>query len=351
MESLPPAAEDSAGRLTVEVGPRVSVIVPVYNAAACVGKTLNSVFAQTFHNFEVVVVNDGSPDTEELERVLQPYLGGITYLRQQNRGPAAARNAGILHTNAEYVAFLDSDDMWDPEYLDAQVTLLESHEGADLVFADLRMIGQPPRAGKTYMEDCPSRGRATFESILREDCQIPNSAVVARRQVLVEAGLFDESSTLRGVEDWDMWLRVAWRGGRICYRPRVLGTYVLRGESLSANRLAMLAAAVQVLTKLDCQLELSAAQRAVLRRKKASLDARANLIRGKNLLSEREFTRARDHLQKAYELNGDLKVLATIACLRVAPGLARASVITWERMLQMRSQIRSIREKFGSGLL
>jgi cellulose synthase/poly-beta-1,6-N-acetylglucosamine synthase-like glycosyltransferase len=333
-----------AARTSLKSWSRVSVVIPAYNAAATIAKTLDSVFAQTFQNLEVVVVNDGSPDTEELERVLQPYFARITYLRQENRGPAAARNAGILRSSGEYVAVLDSDDTWDPEYLDAQLTLLESQEGADLVYADLRMVGESPRAGKTCMEDCPSRGRANFESILREDCQIPNSAVVVRRRVLMEAGLFDEA--LRRVEDWDMWLRVAWRGGKILYQQRILGTYLLRSDSLSADVPASLAAAVQVLTKLDRQLELSPAQRTLLRRKKSSLEARANLVRGKSLLLQGEFAQARECMEQAYQLNGGLKVLAAVMCLRVAPGLTRAVAIYWKQSLLAVSQIWLARKKF-----
>jgi GT2 family glycosyltransferase len=341
MKFRPPLADGSAGGTRVGADPRVSVIVPAYNTSSWIAKTLDSIFSQTLQNFEVVVVNDGSPDSEELERVLQPYFGAITYLQQPNRGPAAARNAGILRTNAEYIAFLDSDDTWDTEFLHAQLALLQSGEGADLVFANLRMVGPSPRAGRTYMEDCPSRGRATFESILREECQIPNSAVVARRRVLVEAGLFDESPRLRGTEDWDMWLRAAWLGARIVYGRAVLGTYRLRANSLSADRLARLAAAAHVLNKLDGQLELSPRQHVMLHRKKADLEARAQVIRGKDLLSQGEFDRARDCLQKAYDLSGSLKVLAAIGCLRVAPDLAKAGATNWDRMLQRRLRARS----------
>jgi hypothetical protein len=343
--ALTKTIRSDASKSTVPSWSSVSVVIPAYNATATIAKTLDSVFAQTFQNLEVIVVNDGSPDTEELERVLRFYFGRITYLRQENRGPAAARNAGIRRSSGEYIAVLDSDDAWDPEYLDAQLTLLESQEGADLVYADLRMVGQSPRAGKTCMEDCPSRGRANFESILREDCQIPNSAVVVRRRVLVDAGLFDESAELWGVEDWDMWLRIAWRGGRILYQRRVLGTYLLRSDSLSANVPVRLAAVVRVLTKLDRQLELSPAQRAMLRRKKSSLEARAHLVRGKSLLLQGEFAQARECMEKAYHLDGGLKVLAAAMCLRVAPRLTRAAAIYWKQFLLAVSEIWLARKK------
>jgi hypothetical protein len=107
-----------------------------------------------------------------------------------------------------------------------------------------------------------------------------------------------------------------------------------------------LAAAVQVLTKLDRQLELSPAQRTLLRRKKSSLEARANLVRGKSLLLQGEFAQARECMEQAYQLNGGLKVLAAVMCLRVAPGLTRAVAIYWKQSLLAVSQIWLARKKF-----
>src|ERR1051326_8460176 len=101
--------------------PIVSVIIPAYNAAAFIGETLDSVYAQTFKDFEVVVVNDGSPDTDELERALERYAAKLRYLKQDNQGAAAARNTGITAARGEFVAFLDADDMWLPAFLEKQL--------------------------------------------------------------------------------------------------------------------------------------------------------------------------------------------------------------------------------------
>src|SRR5262252_9042330 len=86
--------------------PTVSIIVPAYNVAPFISETLDSVFSQTFKDFEVIVINDGSPDTRELESTLERYLDRITYLKQANRGAAAARNAGLAVARGEFVAFL-----------------------------------------------------------------------------------------------------------------------------------------------------------------------------------------------------------------------------------------------------
>src|SRR5581483_4665750 len=105
--------------------PRVSVIIPAYNAAAFIAETLDSVYAQTFADFEVIVVNDGSPDTEDLERELAPYREKLSYIKQENQGAAAARNTGIKAARGEFVAFLDADDTWLLAFLEKQLDLLE----------------------------------------------------------------------------------------------------------------------------------------------------------------------------------------------------------------------------------
>ena len=92
----------------------VSVVIPAYNVGNLIAQTLDSVFAQRYRNFEVVVVNDGSPDTPALEAALAPFRDRITYVVQENAGPSAARNAGIEHSRGDLIAFLDGDDIWLP---------------------------------------------------------------------------------------------------------------------------------------------------------------------------------------------------------------------------------------------
>jgi glycosyltransferase involved in cell wall biosynthesis len=94
--------------------PAVSVIVPVYATAPYVAEALDSILAQTFTDYEILVVNDGSPDTELLETVLQRYAGRIRYLRQENAGVSVARNTALAAARGRYVAMLDSDDTWHP---------------------------------------------------------------------------------------------------------------------------------------------------------------------------------------------------------------------------------------------
>src|SRR5215210_7974852 len=117
--------------IPADTPPTVSVIIPAYNAAKYIGQALNSVFDQTFRSHESIVINDGSPDTVELERELEAYGANIQYIKQGNRGAAAARNAGLLSARGEYVAFLDADDRWRPNFLKEQIEFLKLND-ADL---------------------------------------------------------------------------------------------------------------------------------------------------------------------------------------------------------------------------
>src|ERR1051326_4145131 len=90
--------------------PKISVIIPAYNVAPYIGETLTSVFAQTFNGYEVILINDGSPDTEALELALEPYLSQVTYLKQANLGASAARNAGLQAASGEFIAFLRPEE-------------------------------------------------------------------------------------------------------------------------------------------------------------------------------------------------------------------------------------------------
>ena len=140
--------------------PKVSVIIPAYNIANYVAETLDSVNSQTFKDYEVIVINDGSPDSIEFEKVLKPYFESIIYLKSVNIGAGAARNIAIEHSRGELLAFLDGDDVWLPKFLESQVNFLEKNS-FDLVYADADLFGDSRLAGKTYMQTSPSVGEAT----------------------------------------------------------------------------------------------------------------------------------------------------------------------------------------------
>jgi glycosyltransferase involved in cell wall biosynthesis len=170
----------------------VSVIIPAYRASADIPDALALVFAQTFSSFEVIIVDDGSPDATELEAAVAPYRNRVRYLVQRNRGAGAARNTGIRAARGRYVAFLDADDRWHEDFLRRQTCLLDAHPECGLVYSDAVISGDTPLAGQRFMDTAPSAGAVTLLSLIRQQCNIMLSTVVVRRTPLVEAGLFDE---------------------------------------------------------------------------------------------------------------------------------------------------------------
>jgi len=300
--------------------PEVSVIVPSYNTAPYIAETLDSVFAQTFKDYEVIVINDGSPDTEKLDRVLQPYRDRILYIKQENRGLAGARNAGIRRARGKYLAFLDSDEAWSPEYLAEQVRILQERQNLDAIYCDVLHYWDSIESGRSFMKRCPSKGPVTFESLLKEECHIPVSNTLVRKQAVVDAGLFDER--LRRVEDYDLWLRMTHRKAKIAYHAKLLGRARQRKDSLSASTVAMLEALDMVLSRLQESLDLSPGERALLQWKAAETQARCELERGKDLIYEGKLDEAVCSLQKANAFYRKRKLRLVILGLKIAPRLA-----------------------------
>jgi glycosyltransferase involved in cell wall biosynthesis len=312
------------------VAPTVSVIIPAYNVAPFIAEALDSVLAQTFKDYEIIVVNDGSPDTEELERVLEPYLPRIVYLKQENRGLSGARNTGIRAARAPFIALLDADDIWKPDYLAVQLGVFEGDPTIDVLYPNALNFGEGPYAGREYMRDCPSEGEVTFESLVAERCQ-PMVSVTGRREVFVRAGLFDES--LRSVEDLDMWLRIVKAGGRMAYHRRALVLRRCWGGSLSADPVWMYKHNVLVLEKAGRTLDVTTAEREALREKIAYYRALLTLYEGKKAFMRGDAKTTIDKLAEA-NLYFKSRRLALIARLvRFAPNLLLNAYIWRDRFI------------------
>jgi glycosyltransferase involved in cell wall biosynthesis len=298
--------------------PTVSIIMPAYNTAPYIGAAVASVMAQTYTSYELIVINDGSPDTPEIERVLEPFMDRLVYVKQENRGLSTARNHGILAARGRYIALLDSDDEWEPEYLAFQVAALEADPSIDVLYPDARIFGDHPHAGSRYMQVCPSRGKVTFESLLTGRCNVFVS-VLARREAILRAGLFD--TELRSVEDFDLWLRVLATGGRIDYHRKVLVRFRKRRGSLSSDPVWMAEHAIAVLEKAERTLDLSPADLAVLQRQQGFFRASRDLALGKRAFFRLEFDRAVEHFRDANVYFRSPKLWLVGLVMRRAPGL------------------------------
>ncbi len=183
--------------------PAVAVVIPTYDRAGTILRAVESVLAQDYAPLELVVVDDGSRDgTAELLAPLAR-AGRLTLLLQPNLGVSAARNAGIRATAAPFIAFLDSDDEWRPGKIQAQVDFFRDHPDCDLV--QTREIwmrrGRRVNPGRRHQKKA---GDIFIDSLSL--CLISPSAVMLRRSLLDEVGLFDEN--LPAAEDYDLWLRV-----------------------------------------------------------------------------------------------------------------------------------------------
>ena len=298
--------------------PAVSVIMPAYGVAQYIGQAIDSVLAQTFTDYEILVVNDGSPDTRELERVLEPYREAIVYIKQENRGVSAARNTAIRAALGRYLAFLDPDDLWEPEYLAVQVGALESNPTIDAYYPNALLFGDTSTAGKTYMDTCPSTGEVTFESLITERCQVP-IFVTARTEIVKRVGMFDES--LRVSQDFDLWLRIVKHGGIIAYTRQVLVRRRRRPEGLSSNEVALYKDILLILDKAARIFTLTPAERQTLEQERLTYRATLDLCQGKQAFMEGDAKTAIDHLTVA---NGSLRscrLALVLAALRAAPRL------------------------------
>jgi glycosyltransferase involved in cell wall biosynthesis len=192
--------------------PAVSVIIPAHNSADFIAEAVGSVQAQTFRDYEIIVVDDGS--TDGTDAVLRRFGGAIHYHCQSNQGPAAARNAGIQLARGEFVCFLDADDLWVADKLARQTSFMSEHPEIGLLFADaMEWHGdavEKPSILSTMMFGTDAKSQLplqdAFRKLLMENF-VPTSSVMVRKDCFAKAGLFDVA--LPNSEDRDMWLRLA----------------------------------------------------------------------------------------------------------------------------------------------
>lgn len=179
----------------------VSVIIPTYNRWPMVGEAIDSVLAQSYGELELIVVDDGSRD--ETAEKLTKYGPAVRVISQPRRGVAAARNLGVSQSTARYIAFLDSDDLWKPKKIEAQVNFMESHPEVQICQTEEIWIRNGRRVNPKKKHRKPSGDifRASLDL-----CLVSPSAVMMTRDLFDRVGGFDESFPV--CEDYDVWLRI-----------------------------------------------------------------------------------------------------------------------------------------------
>ena len=223
--------------------PLISVVIPVYNNETTIQETIESVLSQSFSDLELIVINDGSQDStlKIVSSILDPRLKVFSY---PNAGLAATRNRGVSHASGEYISFIDADDLWTQDKLEAQFKALQANPQAAVAYSWTDWIdefGQFLRPGGHI-----SVNGDVFATLLVRDFVESGSNPLIRTEALAEVGGFDES--LPAVEDWDMWLRLAAGYEFVCVpSPQIL--YRVSSSSMSSNVWKMEAGSLRVIER------------------------------------------------------------------------------------------------------
>ncbi len=188
--------------------PLVSIIMPVYNSSKYVISAIESVFSQSYKDYELIIINDGSTDNSKeliIDYLKQNKDKDVKYIYQENKGASAARNKGIELAKGEYIAFLDADDLWMPEKLSRSINYINSQE-YPTVYSDMYIIDSGGNIIDQWFKMKKEISEGNIYGDLLKECFIVPTNIIIRKACLLE-NKFDE--TIRGVEDIDLWLRLA----------------------------------------------------------------------------------------------------------------------------------------------
>jgi len=310
--------EVKIGKRVCADAPKVSVVIPAYNIAPYISETLDSVLAQTCKNYEIILVNDGSTDTAELEAALAPYFDDIVYAKQENAGAAQARNSAIGVARGELLSFLDGDDIWLPDFLESQTDFLEKND-YEMVYCDALIFGEPLYENRTFMQTAPSNGAVTTISLINTECNVITSGTVLKKNLLEKFGLFDVE--LRRAQDFDLWFRLAKNRVRIGYQKKVLLKYRVRPGNLTGTNVDRAARSISVMNHLREKYELDEPETETWEKQFALFEADLELEKGKLCLVKGDFADARAHLEKANKFYRKPKLFLINWLLRLSPEL------------------------------
>jgi glycosyltransferase involved in cell wall biosynthesis len=299
------------------MSPRVSVVMPAFQAEATVGGAISSVLGQTYRDFELLVVDDGS--TDATTAIAEAHAEPVRVVRQQrNGGVAAARNSGIAEARGELIAFCDADDYIFPEHLATLVTTFD-RSGTGLATANAYWLypcgvdSSRLRYGGHFPQPAEQR-RAILEQ------NFVSTMSIFPRGVVDEIGPFDEQK--RRAEDWEFWLRAIFAGYRVTLQPRPLALYRWSSTSLSSDWTQMDAEVEAVLDGLPERLELTEDEREYVRRRRAGPGPRRLAREGDQALREGRYGDAARFYGEASALCPSEQPLVWKArVLRSAPGL------------------------------
>ncbi|ABQ26524.1 glycosyltransferase family 2 protein [Geotalea uraniireducens] len=227
----------------------VSAVIPTYNGTRYLVDAVQSALTQTYELLEIIVVDDGSE--ADIEKILAPFFPKVKYVRQENAGPAAARNHGISIAKGDLIALLDDDDMWHPTKTAVQVQRMIENPECGLVYSYQELIDEQ---GRVIPNEAPTEfpsGSVYREFLTKNRIGTP-SATLIRREVFEKIGLFDETRECISCEDYDLWLRISGNFD-VMFCPGTLVSYRVRNSGISQNLDKHLKAHHYVFNKLISQ--------------------------------------------------------------------------------------------------
>jgi glycosyltransferase involved in cell wall biosynthesis len=300
--------------------------MPAYNVAPYVAAAIRSALGQTFTDFELIVVDDGSKDaTAEIVTALTREDGRVRLVQQPNRGLAGARNTALRAARGDTFALLDSDDLWEPEFLEAQLRVLEARPEVDIVTGNGWYLEGPRhrQLARPYPDPRPD---PVLASIIGDEWSVFIMSVM-RRRVYTAIGPFDEA--MRSNEDYDFWLRAAVAGFSFARNDRPLGHYRVRSDSLSASNVRMLRGILHVYRKLGPTIANRAAELAILEQQVLRFETELLAAEARLAIEIADFKAAREHLGALHARKGG-------AAIGLAHFLARWAPGTLKRVLRLK---------------
>ncbi len=310
--------------------PYFSIIVPCYNVEKYIGEAIDSLLEQSFEDWEVIVVNDGSTDnTAQLAEQLAKKDHRIRYFSKPNEGVAATWNYAIPKARGRYCALLGSDDCWRPDYLSSQKQFIDNL-GADkfLIYTNAYLIIDNIKTRRKYYPDIVNFKVSSDRILTLQDMIISNKMfgmVVFEKRTFEEIGGFD--STLMAGEDYDFWLRAIYKGYKPIFNPMVKAYYRIRSDSLTTNRIKLLDSHYIIYSKVINSFELSADEKnavfqALCRTKREQLlDAIKTKVRS--------HTAIKNELAELGKLDCDRKIKLLKLIIKISPTLAERTVIQY----------------------
>lgn len=319
------------------------MIVPAYGVAHLLGEALDSLLAQTFTQWECLVIDDGAPD--DVAGAVAPYLADprIRFLATRNQGVSAARNLAIAESRAPLIALLDGDDLFRPDYLATTVPLLEENRDVRLVTVNARIFGAVPQE-RLCFTDKQGTGdglHGTLADVLERSFGI-YIGTTFRRADFDAIGGFD--TAMAQSEDFDLWVRLMQLGGPARYADAVLGDYRVRKNSASADAGRLLLGNIRVYEKCRAALPANAPEQSLLERLIADSREALAFEHAIDRVVDGDTARGLAELRAVRGRVGGTVWALSFALWRIAPSLARP-MLEWRRRTHSRGYTsRSLRD-------